>query len=125
MGIALFTMANTTVADVSGRDLYDRQAEELLDWLVDHRIRGYAGFCGGHRHDIQTLDGVVPVGTPGIVGTSYAVKALLRGDRRYDDEYAEVYGCWPRQFLLSEVPVPHQAGRPDALVPSLDGVCSR
>ena len=89
MGIALFAMANMIAADISGRDLYDRQAEELLDWLVDHRIEGYAGFCGGHRHDIQTLDGVVPVGTPGIVGTSYAVKALLRGDRRYDGEYAD------------------------------------
>jgi hypothetical protein len=90
MGIALFSMANAVAADLTGEERFDRSARDLADWLVEHRIEDRAGFCGGHRHDLQTLDGVVRVGTPGIVGTSYAVKALLWADRRYDEDYAAV-----------------------------------
>jgi hypothetical protein len=89
-GIALFAMTNMVAADLTGETGYDAAARSLADWLVDTRIDGYAGFCGGHRHDLQTLDGVVPVGTPGVVGTSYAVKALLRADERYDTDYGTV-----------------------------------
>ncbi len=95
MGGALFAMTNASVAALSetgaiettvDAGVYDAEARSLVDWLLDVRIDGYSGFCGGHRHDIQTLDGVVPVGTPGVVGTSYAVKALLRADQRYGQD---------------------------------------
>jgi len=110
-GTALFAMANMTAADLldagesrvagAGRGSsadtgrgdppeYRREARALADWLVDARIEGRAGYCGGHSHDLQTLDGVVEVGTPGIVGTAYAVKALLRADERFDRDYAGV-----------------------------------
>jgi len=69
---------------------YESEARTLADWLVDARIEGQAGYCGGHSHDLQTLDGVVEVGTPGIVGTAYAVKALVRADGRFDRDYAGV-----------------------------------
>lgn len=91
MGCSLFSMANASVAELSeaglietnvDADVYDAEARSLVDWVVDAGIDGYSGFCGGHQHDIQTLDGTVPVGTPGVVGTSFAVKALLRADER-------------------------------------------
>lgn len=92
MGCALFAMANASIAALADAgsietgvdpEVYDAQAHSLADWVVDARIDGYSGFCGGHQHAIQTLNGVVPVGTPGVVGTSYAVKALLRAGERY------------------------------------------
>ncbi|WP_229121347.1 antibiotic ABC transporter permease [Halapricum desulfuricans] len=91
-GTALFAMANRTcyqLTDGAGEhtDL-DVRAEtiRLLDWLLDNQCPGYSGFCGGHQHRLQHLNGQVGDPTdPDVVSTSYAVRALLSnadlGDR--------------------------------------------
>lgn len=87
-GSALFAMANLVAAEVTGDVRYEDEARALLDWLIDNRARGYAGFCGGHQHPIQDLRGRLPAGHPGIVSTAYAVQALLAGaslDSAYPD----------------------------------------
>ncbi|RQG90350.1 antibiotic ABC transporter permease [Natrarchaeobius halalkaliphilus] len=96
-GAALFAMANLnyhelacalgTRADVS----FDPQAEAatLADWLLEERITGYSGFCGGHRHEIQHLHTKGVPSDPDIVSTTYAVRALLRA-ASLDDRYAEI-----------------------------------
>ncbi len=91
-GSALFAMANRTAADLTGDDLYDDEADYLLDWLLEHssedRAPGYAGFCGGHRHAMQLLDEYREAEVPNVIPTSYATKALCR-DADRDDRYAE------------------------------------
>ena len=89
-GAALFAMANLEAYRMTGRQPYARDARDLVDWLVDEHPRGYSGFCCTHPHDVQTLDGVVAAGTPGVVGTSYGVKALLRADEHFGGGYADV-----------------------------------
>jgi uncharacterized protein YyaL (SSP411 family) len=76
-GTALFAMANRRAAHLTGEAHYNREHEALIDWLVDHRARGYAGFCGGHRHALQDLDGRTEPGIPDVVSTAYAMRALL------------------------------------------------
>ena len=88
-GTALFACANLTAWQATGEDRYRKDAIKLLDWLLENRSRGYSGFCGGHQHDVQTLERKIPAKSPGIVGTSYAVRALLRG-AELDDKYIDV-----------------------------------
>ena len=95
-GGALFAMANlnahqlTHEIDYGGADDVDyrREAHDLLDWLVAERCRGYSGFCGGHRHEIQHLHTKGVPNDPDVVSTSFAVEALLRGSA-LDPSYAE------------------------------------
>ena len=78
-GMALFACANLAAEEILKSGIYEDEAKACLDWLVANQSDGYAGYCGGHQHSVQGLQATVPPNTPGIVGTSYAVRALLRG----------------------------------------------
>ncbi|MFD1588319.1 antibiotic ABC transporter permease [Halorientalis brevis] len=97
-GTALFSMANLTASELGFTQArhapnqspvdYAAEADELAAWLVEHQCSGYGGFCGGHRHPIQHLDGRGQPSDPDVVSTSYATKALLRAgalDEAYPD----------------------------------------
>lgn len=89
-GIALFVMANLNAAELLDEDAYRNEAAELVEWLLDHQSDWYPEFCGCHRHDLQGLDGKEEAGTPGVVGTSYGVQALLRAAEEIDEGYADI-----------------------------------
>ena len=65
------------------------EARYLADWLLEERIEGYSGFCGGHRHEIQHLHTKGVPSDPDIVSTTYAVRALLQASH-LDERYAEI-----------------------------------
>jgi hypothetical protein len=89
LGGALFALANFAAYDLTGERRYRNEARTLVDWLVENRSEGYAGYCGGHNHFVQGLEKRTHPNTPGIVGTSYAVKALVEAGRRVDASYRE------------------------------------
>lgn len=89
-GASLFAMANFTVYELTGDQSYLRDARELVDWLLDAYPKEYSGFCCTHPHDLQGLDRVVPAGTPGVVGTTYGVMALLRAAEYFEGPYGDV-----------------------------------
>jgi hypothetical protein len=93
-GTALFAVANLNAEELlddddRGRDAPDFAAEarSLVEWLVENRCRGYGGFCGSHQHEVQHLRAKGVPGEPDVVSTSYAVRALLAGER-FDPGYA-------------------------------------
>ncbi|MDJ1434537.1 antibiotic ABC transporter permease [Halostagnicola sp. A-GB9-2] len=96
-GAALFTMANLNYSELASRHGeggalgFDpiAEANQLAEWLLEERVTGYSGFCGGHRHEIQHLHSKGVPSDPDIVSTAYAVKALLRA-AELDEEYAKV-----------------------------------
>jgi hypothetical protein len=88
-GTALFALANQQAHDLTGDERYATEHHRLLEWLIDHRIEGYAGFCGGHRHALQDLHGRVEADTPDLVSTAYAMRALLEAGRS-ETRYADV-----------------------------------
>jgi len=90
MGIALFTVANLRMYELSGQDEFRDEARELADWLVENRISGYSGFCGGHRHPLQDRTKRLMEDDPDIVSTTYAVKALLAAGEYIDPGYRNV-----------------------------------
>jgi len=90
LGAALFALANFGAAATTGEESYRREGLDLVEWLVDNHSTGYSGFCGGHRHPLQGLTGKTPPGTPGIVGTAYAVRALLVAAEADDSKYRDI-----------------------------------
>ncbi|MCH7659140.1 MAG: antibiotic ABC transporter permease [Euryarchaeota archaeon] len=100
-GTALFALANRNAAAVLGEKRYEEEATRLLDWLIENRIEGKSGFCGGHRHYIQHLDRVGSPEDPDVVSTSYAVRALLSG-ADLDDRYPEIARTTP-EFVRTEL----------------------
>lgn len=67
----------TADADTTNSVDYKQETYQLNEWLIANRSVGYSGFCGGHKHPIQHLDGKGLPNEPDIVSTSYAVKSLL------------------------------------------------
>ena len=90
MGVALFAIANFRAYELTGQSRFLDDGRELVEWLVDNRSTGYSGFCGGHKHPLQGLDYRNEPNVPGIVGTAYAVEALLLAATHVDDRYREV-----------------------------------
>ncbi|WP_435074294.1 antibiotic ABC transporter permease [Halorubrum sp. HHNYT27] len=90
MGIALFTVANLRMYELSGQEEFRTEARELADWLVENRVRGYKGFCGGHRHPLQDRTKRLAPNDPDVVSTTFAVKALLAAGEYIDTSYREV-----------------------------------
>jgi len=87
-GIALFALA--ALADYRRNRLSKKELEarKLLDALIEMRIRGYSGAAWGYNFDWQSRNFFAPLGTPTIVPTAFAVRALSEGyevlsDRRY------------------------------------------
>ncbi|HBB86454.1 MAG TPA: delta-aminolevulinic acid dehydratase [Blastocatellia bacterium] len=85
-GIALFALAalanyrrlKTTEAESEARD--------LIDELLDQRIRGYSGAAWGYNFDWQSRHFFAPRGTPMIVPTAFAARALLQATATFQDQ---------------------------------------
>ncbi|MFP8890753.1 antibiotic ABC transporter permease [Natrialbaceae archaeon A-CW2] len=88
-GLCLFTMATLNAADITGKEQYRDEARKLVDRVVSHSLEDYDGFCLYHNHELQGLSSKTPIGTPGVVGTSFGVKALLQAEQ-LDETYLEV-----------------------------------
>lgn len=84
-GASLFAAANQNLFESLGNDQYRDESHRLLEWICSVRREGYAGFCVGHRHPVQSLTSKTPANTPDIVTTSYAVQALCQsGSSRHE-----------------------------------------
>jgi hypothetical protein len=101
LGASLFSLADFAAADLfeagasgfqgragrgdtgpTGARGYRAEGRALAEWLIDNRSVGYSGFCGGHKHPLQGLRSRAMPNTPGVVGTAYAVRALLAAEAR-------------------------------------------
>ncbi|HEX6190253.1 MAG TPA: prenyltransferase/squalene oxidase repeat-containing protein [Pyrinomonadaceae bacterium] len=87
-GIALFALA--ALADY--RRLQTKEAEitarELLDDLIGMGLKGFRGACWGYNFDWQSRSFFAPKGTPTIIPTAFAARALCEAAEVIDrDEY--------------------------------------
>ena len=87
-GIALFALA--ALADY--RRLQTKEAEvtarELLDDLIGMSLKGFSGACWGYNFDWQSRSFFAPKGTPTIIPTASAARALCEAAEVIDrDEY--------------------------------------
>lgn len=89
-GIALFALASLSRYRRLKTPEAETEARELLAELLRMQIGGYSGAAWGYNFDWQSRHFFAPRGTPMIVPTAFAVRALLDAYETFDDnQYLE------------------------------------
>ncbi len=78
-GIALFALAALADLRRTRTPQAEQTARYLLDKLLNLQLPGYAGACWGYNFDWQGRAFFAPRGTPTIVPTAFAARALTEG----------------------------------------------
>ena len=102
-GIALFALASLSRYRLLKTTEAETEARELLDELLRMQIVGYSGAAWGYNFDWQSRNFFAPRGTPMIVPTAFAARALLDAYEIFKDaEYVETArsSC---EFILKDL----------------------
>lgn len=90
-GIALFALAALARFRRARSPEAEREARALLQDLLAARIEGLSGAAWGYNFDWQGRAFYAPCGTPTIVPTAFAARALIEAMRAFnDDSYLRV-----------------------------------
>jgi hypothetical protein len=84
-GTALFALASLAAFRLQGSPEAEREARSLLDDLARARLTGWSGAAWGYNFDWQGRAFFAPRGTPTIVPTSFAARALLEAARAFKE----------------------------------------
>jgi hypothetical protein len=84
-GTALFALAALSRFRATREGAAERAARELLDALLAAQLKGWSGACWGYNFDWQGRAFFAPQGTPTIVPTAFAVRALVEAARVFTD----------------------------------------
>ncbi|HEX8139413.1 MAG TPA: hypothetical protein VF544_17765 [Pyrinomonadaceae bacterium] len=85
-GTALFALAALADFRRGKRAEAQREARRLLDDLLSVRLEGWSGAAWGYNFDWQGRAFFAPRGTPTIVPTAFAARALVEAARALGDE---------------------------------------
>lgn len=102
-GLALFGLATLSKYRRLGTAEAETEARALLEELLRLQIGGYNGAAWGYNFDWQSRHFFAPRGTPMIVPTAFAVRALLDAYETFNDnKYLEVArrSC---EFILKDL----------------------
>ncbi|HYJ88703.1 MAG TPA: hypothetical protein VEW46_21735, partial [Pyrinomonadaceae bacterium] len=90
-GIALFALAAVSNYRRLKTAEAENEARDLVDELLGLQLSGYSGAAWGYNFDWQSRHFFVPKGTPTIVPTAFAARALREAFEAFHDErYLEV-----------------------------------
>ena len=109
-GMALFALA--ALANYRCRQTKEAEVEarELLDDLMGMSLKGFKGACWGYNFDWQSRSFFAPKGTPTIVPTAFAARALCEAAQVIDrDEYLP-FARTICDFILNDLNRPHETG---------------
>lgn len=112
-GIALFALAQLSNHRRMKSAVSEAQTRNLLADLLSMKLEGYSGACWGYNFDWQSRNFFAPRGTPTIVPTAFAARALIEAAREFrDDDYLStarsvcdfiVYDLPPSALLDNEI----------------------
>jgi hypothetical protein len=80
-GIALFTLAQIANHRRVKTKESDVAVREFISGLLAMKVDGYSGACWGYNFDWQSRNFFAPCGTPTIVPTAFAARALIEADQ--------------------------------------------
>src|ERR1043165_5838853 len=103
-GIALFALAQLATWRRLRNEESELQARNLLAMLLSMRVEGCSGAAWGYNFDWQSRNFFAPRGTPTVVPTAFAARALIEAARAFhDDEYLSAARsvC---DFILRDLP---------------------
>jgi hypothetical protein len=85
-GIALFALAQLANHRRIRSSASASQARSLLADLLSMQLQGFSGACWGYNFDWQSRNFFAPRGTPTMVPTAFAARALIEGAKEFHDE---------------------------------------
>ena len=103
-GIALFALAQLATYRRLRTEEAALQARNLLSMLLSMRVEGCSGAAWGYNFDWQSRNFFAPRGTPTVVPTAFAARALIEAAHAFnDDEYLNIARsvC---DFILRDLP---------------------
>jgi len=102
-GIALFALASLSRYRRLKTAEAENEARELLDELLRMQIPGYSGAAWGYNFDWQSRNFFAPRGTPMIVPTAFAVRALLEAYEAFNDKQYLANARSSCEFILKDL----------------------
>lgn len=102
-GTALFALAALARFRATGAREAEAAARELLDALLAAQLAGWSGACWGYNFDWQGRAFFAPQGTPTIVPTAFAARALVEAARALNDEKYLRAARSACEFILSDL----------------------
>lgn len=103
-GIALFVLAQLARYRRLRNEEAEAQARNLLSMLLSMQVEGCSGAAWGYNFDWQSRNFFAPRGTPTIVPTAFAARALIEASQAFnDDDYLDAARsvC---DFILRDLP---------------------
>jgi len=103
-GIALFALAQLATYRRLRTEEAALQARNLVSMLLSMRVEGCSGAAWGYNFDWQSRNFFAPRGTPTVVPTAFAARALIEAAQAFnDDEYLTIARsvC---DFILRDLP---------------------
>ena len=103
-GIALFSLAALATYRRTGTQEAETETRELLQQLISLRLKTAHGIAWGYNFDWQSRVFFAPRGTPTIVPTAFAARALVEAAHAFgDDEYLDL-ARGAGAFIVRELP---------------------
>ena len=113
-GIALFSLAALARYRTSPTKEAEVDARELLDDLMAMRLTGFSGAAWGYNFDWQGRAFFAPRGTPTLVPTAFAARALIEAAQSFDGNEYLPFARTICDFILNDL---------NAATESSDEVC--
>jgi hypothetical protein len=102
-GIALFALAALANYRREPTQEAEIEARELLDDLMWMRLKGFKGAAWGYNFDWQSRSFFVPRGTPTVVPTAFAARALCEGAQVFSAEEYLPFARTICDFILNDL----------------------
>ena len=102
-GIALFALAALADFRRTRTKEAEIEARELLDDLMGMSLKGFKGACWGYNFDWQSRSFIAPKGTPTIVPTAFAARALCEAAEVIDAAAYLPYARTMCDFILNDL----------------------
>jgi hypothetical protein len=103
-GIALFALAQLANYRRLRTSEAETQTRNILAELLALRIDGYNGAAWGYNFDWQSRNFFAPRGTPTIVPTAFAARALLEAAHEFRDEQYLTAARSVCEFIIQDLP---------------------
>jgi hypothetical protein len=102
-GVALFALAALADFRRTGTKEAEIEVRELLDDLIGMSLKGFKGACWGYNFDWQSRSFFAPKGTPAIVPTAFAARALCEAAEVFDPAAYLPYARTICDFILNDL----------------------
>lgn len=103
-GIALFALAQLATYRRLRTKAAELQVRSFLSMLLSTKLEGFSGGAWGYNFDWQSRNFFAPRGTPTVVPTAFAARALIEATREFGDEEYLNTARSVCDFLLHDLP---------------------